>query len=68
MAAQEATGKSWKLLIMAGSLALLVGVCWLIGLGVAGGSDSNWLPPIGLAVGGFIARLVGSMGKWFFHE
>lgn len=63
----EQTGKIWKLLILFGSLGLLIGVVWIIGLVVTSQTDGYVAPGV-IAFGGLCSRLTGSMGKWWFHE
>lgn len=63
--AMEQTSKTWKLLILFGTLALLAGVVWGVLLLVTSAAAGAYVTPAILAVGGIVARGVGSVGRWW---
>lgn len=66
--AVEQTSKTWKLTMLAGSLAMLFAFgngCWQA---IQERPAEAYTVPIIIFVSGLFVRCVGSMGKWWFNE
>lgn len=63
--AVEQTSKTWKLLILFGTLALLVGIVWAVVLLVTSAAAGAYVTPGVLVIGGIFARGLGSVGRWW---
>lgn len=63
----QATGKTWKLMIVLGSISCAIGATWLALLWAAE-SQGGFVAPFLLFSGGFAVRMYGKLGKWWYHE